>query len=91
MKKSVSYGVGAVAGLGLASAAQAYEIRARGVSRIGTGVPVDVVPGNTFDATTLAPGTAIRFRLQFGCFDDDPGRGGGAPRPGRAGRVAPTA
>lgn len=73
MKKSVLYGILAVAGLGLASAAQAYEIRTQWVSRIGAGVPVTVVPGNTFDATALAAGTVVRFRLQFGVFDDGAG------------------
>jgi MYXO-CTERM domain-containing protein len=73
VKKSVLYGILAVAGLGFASAAQAYNIQARWVFRIGAGVPSDPVAGNTFDATGLATGTAIRFRLQFGCFDDAAG------------------
>jgi len=73
VKKSVLYGILAVAGLGFASAAQAYNIQARWVSRIGIGLPSDPVPAAGFDATGLAAGTAIRFRLQFGCFDDAAG------------------
>jgi hypothetical protein len=67
------YGILAGAGLGFATAAQAYEIRARWVSRVGAGIPIDVVPAAGFDFSGLPAGTAVRFRLQFGVFDDAAG------------------
>lgn len=72
MKKSVLYGILAVAGLGFVSSAQAFEFRVRWVTRVGT-VDTPLGVGNATLNLMGADPAATRIRIQFGVFDDATG------------------